>query len=68
MDSSSWSTGAAKGKQKQTFQNGMIIAKRIDNKGKKLKISDICTYNFSQWVLYQKYMDGVKVCVKQKKI
>lgn len=68
VDSSSWLTGAARGKQKHTFQNGIIVSKKINNYGKKVKIGKVCAYNFCQWVLYQKYMEGVRVCVKQKKI
>lgn len=68
VDSSSWSTGAVRGKQKHTFQNGIIVARQINSNGKKLKIEKLCAYNFSQWVLYQNYMEGVKVCIKQRKI
>ena len=68
VDSCSWKIGAAKGKQKYIFQKGNMISKEIDTKGKKLNIVELCAYNFSQWVLYQKYMDEVKVCVKRKKI
>ncbi len=68
VDSSTWSIGAVRGKQKHTFQNGTIVAKEIDTKGKKLDMYKLCAYNFSQWVLYQRYMDEVKICVKRKKI
>ena len=68
VDSSTWVMGAVRGKQKHTFQNGMIVSKEIDTKGKKADIRKLCTYNFSQWVLYQRYMEGINICVKQKKI
>ena len=68
VDSSSWLTGAVRGKQKQTFQEGRIVAKRIDSKGKKLYTGKLCAYNMGQWVKYQKYMEGVYPWVGQKKI
>ena len=68
VDSSSWMTGAVKGKQRHIFQNGMISFNKIDTKVRKLDTNKLCAHNMIQWVLYQKYMDGVKICVKQKKI
>lgn len=68
VDSSSWMTGAVMGKQKHSFKNGIVVMPRIDTKGKRLNTNKLCAHNLAQWVLYQKYMDGVKVCVKPKKI
>lgn len=68
VDSSTWVAGAVMGKQKHLFQNGIITVHRIDTKGKRLNTNKLCAHNLTQWVLYQKYMDGVKICVKQKKI
>lgn len=68
VDSSSWVMGAVMGKQKHLFENGIITIQKIDTKGKRLDTNKLCAHNLAQWVLYQKYMDGVNIWTKPKKI
>ncbi len=60
VDSASFTKGAALGQQKQTFNGKFIESRRIDGKGKKIKLSNLVMYNFYQWCNFQKYMDNKK--------
>lgn len=60
VDSSSWVTAAARGKQIYFFNGKVIKGRKIESNGRRLDINKLILHNFSEWIKYQKYMDGVR--------
>lgn len=59
VDSSSWLTGAIRGRQRHTFTGQRIIARRLGNDARKADLIKLALANLAEWVKYQKHMERI---------
>lgn len=57
VDSTSWLSGAIRGKQRYDFIKGQFNHKVLETEGRKINMSYLCAHNFMEWVKFQRFLD-----------
>lgn len=58
VDSASYNKGAALGRYRHIFNGEYVEQQKLETHGKKVKLGKLVSANMTEWVKYQRYMDG----------